>query len=482
MSDLFHLSNEQQEESYEYSLIHGTQLTESTSITSSPISSITTVAPNHPAMFNWQPTIESASVNQYYHNQAYFQDYHHQHQQQQHLWAVPQQHHMSYSRNYMPSFDSIRLYNEATSYFQQPPSTGIPRYHGNGTSSFNSTYTTAAPTGEQIFAYYPHLDNSLPSPSIQSISFDHQGPSSSSFPQDSHPPRYQPKTKKKKSTKYINTTTTGSTSPPSPNTTPIPSPIIGGSKRKRRASIATARKKKDIIPEKSKQRAATVDRNTTTEHNEDESERGGTVLKPQDGVIVRPKRGGKDNRTVDQMENELAFLRDECATITIMLNSLRNAFLADIPSSSSTVASAKKMASSTATINFMVEDLNTATCHLTPTTQICSSKAVHVDRRRRSKTLLQNPEMEREMRIAYDDLMLQVRQLEKKLEKLEGKSKRLKKDDRKKGQLSDQQQQQQQQPQQQPQQQQQQQQSNLEQGQKDKDPAPDDVHVDRKLI
>lgn len=37
--------------------------------------------------------------------------------------------------------------------------------------------------------------------------------------------------------------------------------------------------------------------------------------------------------------------------------------------------------------------------------------------------MAQNAEMEREMRFAYDDLMLQVRQLEKKVERLEGKSK-----------------------------------------------------------
>ncbi|KAG1080830.1 hypothetical protein G6F42_023190 [Rhizopus arrhizus] len=47
------------------------------------------------------------------------------------------------------------------------------------------------------------------------------------------------------------------------------------------------------------------------------------------------------------------------------------------------------------------------------------------DKRRRSKAMAQNAEMEREMRFAYDDLMLQVRQLEKKVERLEGKSKHM---------------------------------------------------------
>lgn len=81
--------------------------------------------------------------------------------------------------------------------------------------------------------------------------------------------------------------------------------------------------------------------------------------------------------TVDQMENELSFLNDDCATILIMLDSLRNAF----------------------------------------------STSNKMDDKRRPK----NQEMEREMRIAYDDLMLQVRQLERKVERLEEKSKTMNK-------------------------------------------------------
>jgi hypothetical protein len=401
MSDHFHLSNETQE-SYEYYL---RQLTESPSTTSSPISPITTTAPNHPAMFNWQPSIDPSSslMNPYYHD----------HFQNQPIWpAVPQhQQYLSHSTDHTPSVDSTQNYDQpVTSYFQQQPTSSIPTFN-------NSTYTTAAPIGEQVHAYHPHIDSNLPSPlAQQSSSFDQQGPSSSS-------PRYQPQTKKKKVTNHINSTdSTDSTSPPSPNTTPIPSPILSNTRRKRRASTTVARKKQDSTPEKSKQRASVVDR---IEQDQDEQLEGAIIDQPEDS---EPKR--KNNRSVDQMDNELAFLRDELATITIMLDSLRNAFLADLPtaSSSTTVASAKRIASSTATINFMVEKFGSSSSTTTSApTQTNSSTTNKADKRRRSKTLAQNPEMEREMRIAYDDLMIQVRQLEKKVERLEGICKRMKK-------------------------------------------------------
>ncbi|KAG0172772.1 hypothetical protein DFQ28_002933 [Apophysomyces sp. BC1034] len=91
------------------------------------------------------------------------------------------------------------------------------------------------------------------------------------------------------------------------------------------------------------------------------------------GKTGPPKR----QRSLEGLETELAFLRDESATIGIMLHSLRNAFQANAP--------------------MMRISKKPVTSH--------------------------KQEVDREMRTAYDDLMLQVRQLEKKVEKLESKIK-----------------------------------------------------------
>ncbi|KAF7727028.1 hypothetical protein EC973_008075 [Apophysomyces ossiformis] len=94
---------------------------------------------------------------------------------------------------------------------------------------------------------------------------------------------------------------------------------------------------------------------------------------------VTSRKGGqpKRRRSLEGLETELAFLRDESATIGIMLHSLRNAFQANAP-------------------------------------MMCKSKKVVTSHKE---------DVDREMRTAYDDLMLQVKQLEKKVEKLESKIK-----------------------------------------------------------
>jgi hypothetical protein len=106
---------------------------------------------------------------------------------------------------------------------------------------------------------------------------------------------------------------------------------------------------------------------------------------------LQPKKIKTDNSplqveaspTVGQLETELAFLNDDCSTIMMMLDSLRNAF--------STGPSL--VVNGMATLDFSKDD------------------------KKRAKA--RNPEMERELRSGYDDLMIQVRQLEKKVERLE---------------------------------------------------------------
>ncbi|KAI8371050.1 hypothetical protein BD560DRAFT_108016 [Blakeslea trispora] len=123
-------------------------------------------------------------------------------------------------------------------------------------------------------------------------------------------------------------------------------------------------------------------------------------------VARREDRPIKDNRfTVTQIENELAFLEDECTTILINLDSLRNAFHAKAPSVSASYIADK----------------------LTTTASFASDKNWNttdgLNTKKDARLLAQDPEIEREMRIAYDDLMLQVRQVEKKVELLEAQSK-----------------------------------------------------------
>ncbi|KAI9480347.1 MAG: hypothetical protein EXX96DRAFT_562247 [Benjaminiella poitrasii] len=133
------------------------------------------------------------------------------------------------------------------------------------------------------------------------------------------------------------------------------------------------------------------------------------------------------NQTVDQLDNELDFLRDECTTILIMLNSLRNAFSADISSTSvHSSRSTGSFSSMTNTINFMMESDGALLeqQQLQYNRNVCQSSSINNGTNNWGQSAT-NFEMERELRIAYDDLTLQVRQLEKKLDRLENKGRNL---------------------------------------------------------
>ncbi|OBZ84736.1 hypothetical protein A0J61_07215 [Choanephora cucurbitarum] len=155
------------------------------------------------------------------------------------------------------------------------------------------------------------------------------------------------------------------------------------------------RRKANIYSSKSKENdAATIQ---STEH-------GGSTQQ----TTRREARSTKSEAsTVNQIENELAFLKDECATILINLDSLRNAFHADAPSIPTSYTSNSSMA----TINFVLDKK--------------SNNNDELNIKKKARLLVQNPEIEREIRIAYDDLMIQVRQVEKKVELLEAKSKKI---------------------------------------------------------
>ncbi|RCH84561.1 hypothetical protein CU098_005394 [Rhizopus stolonifer] len=187
------------------------------------------------------------------------------------------------------------------------------------------------------------------------------------------------------------------TSPPSPKTTPLPSPeLLNTSKRKRKNSIMSC-KQKEGVRRDNPDLGNAKDRNTKTIHF------------AKDGADIATRREDRfvksNTQTVDQLENELAFLRDECATILINLGSLRNAFLAQSPPSASTSTNNRQPLMTT--LSFTPEE------------------GKEENTKKKQKSIAQNPEMEREMRIAYDDLMLQVRQVEKKIETLEAKSKEI---------------------------------------------------------
>ncbi|KAI8883485.1 hypothetical protein K501DRAFT_142155, partial [Backusella circina FSU 941] len=95
-----------------------------------------------------------------------------------------------------------------------------------------------------------------------------------------------------------------------------------------------------------------------------------------------------DANTLGKLVDELSFLNDECATILMMLDSLRNAYLANGP-------------------------------HQAASSPSIQDSHIIEGQQRGSNSFVQNRDIEKEMRIAYDDLMLQVRQVEKKINKVE---------------------------------------------------------------
>lgn len=176
----------------------------------------------------------------------------------------------------------------------------------------------------------------------------------------------------------------------SPNLTPIPSPTETTGKRKRDKQVEGTTKR-------SKGNSAT-------------EEEGGTTT-----ITTRTRLKG-NLKVVDHLERELSYLGGDIATILILLDSLRNAFLADMPPTSSTERPPPTLPS--------ISSFDSKSpSHVTRQEIVKTTLPVVVDTRRLSRIIAQNPEMEREIRIAYDELCQQTRLLEKKVESLEVKSK-----------------------------------------------------------
>lgn len=115
---------------------------------------------------------------------------------------------------------------------------------------------------------------------------------------------------------------------------------------------------------------------------------------------------------VEQLQEEISFLSDEITTILIVLDSLRNAFLTDNTSTATPSLNNRPMLK---TLNFTKDDrisLNQTT-YITGIDSNIKGKALDI---------VDNPEVEKEIRIAYDDIVMQVKQLERKIDTLEKKS------------------------------------------------------------
>lgn len=202
----------------------------------------------------------------------------------------------------------------------------------------------------------------------------------------------------------------------SPNTTPLSSPVLSCTRKRKRVGKATVtctnsslgQLGNSVVCANENERG--VKRTKQDDEEEDEGVDGGTK---QVGV-----QGSSSRKTVDQLERELDFLGDDCDTILMMLHSLRNAFLADIPASR--LKSASKGTPLTSTFDSKEKNHIDQVAYAK---KLTNQVPTMINTRRRSKIIAQNPEMEREIRTAYDDLMIQVRQVEKKVDALEGKRK-----------------------------------------------------------
>ncbi|GAA5805053.1 hypothetical protein EDC94DRAFT_613102 [Helicostylum pulchrum] len=195
----------------------------------------------------------------------------------------------------------------------------------------------------------------------------------------------------------------------SPNTTPLSSPVLSCTKKRKRVGKATATCTNSSLGQLGN---SVVDA--------DEDERGVKRTNQEEGVDGGTKEVGVQGsrKTVDQLERELDFLGDDCDTILMMLDSLRNAFLADIPASQ--LKSTSKGIPLTSTFDSKEKNHIDQVAYAK---NLTNQVPTIINTRRRSKIIAQNPEMEREIRTAYDDLMIQVRQVEKKVDALEGKRK-----------------------------------------------------------
>ncbi|KAK4510177.1 uncharacterized protein ATC70_006349 [Mucor velutinosus] len=417
MSDNYHLSSNENQHPHthpqEFHPVLAQPSTESPSTIASPISPMTTIVHYNQ---NWPSIGQAIDQRHYYYdmNQHPQQRY----QLQDQYWSNAYQPDPSYFRFNHPQSQQQHFQQYYTeSAYAPPPPPPPPHHHHHyqyqSASSVPTFYTTQHPMGNSFNAPMSNIESTFSGPSspLAAPSIDRTQPIQHIMKEKSRQPQKH---------------TERSTTSPSPSEAPIPSPIISG-KRKRRGSTATTSQCQR------KKRSQTDTKDTSKEegvsHDEDDGGSGAIITTTTTTTTTRRVDATKDphsNQTVDQLENELAFLRDECATILIMLDSLRNAFLADVPSRATSTPAAKSNSSS-ATINFMVQNFGALSSSSTSPMQYhvdTSSVANNNgDKRRRSKAMAHNAEMEREMRFAYDDLMLQVRQLEKKVERLEGKSK-----------------------------------------------------------
>ncbi|KAI8877291.1 hypothetical protein K501DRAFT_288480 [Backusella circina FSU 941] len=177
--------------------------------------------------------------------------------------------------------------------------------------------------------------------------------------------------------------TGNSVSPHSNVVTPLPSPILYHQKEKTLTEVTVVgvgggRDIKKLEYKKIKEEHL---EESTRDINEQQSlSRSQSPLSQRSQSPSQPQQVQQQQRSVKSIETQISFLKDECATILMMLGSLRTAFLAD-------------------ETNKQQEQEN-------------------VNNKKKDRKLA----MEREMRIAYDDLMLQVRQLERKVERLEERS------------------------------------------------------------
>ncbi|CEP10581.1 hypothetical protein [Parasitella parasitica] len=391
MSDNNHLLPNENQHSQDFYTLVNQCTADSPSTTASPISPMTTIIQQNQSWPSSSQAIDQQQ--QYYHDMNQHPLPHpHPHQQQQHqlqdqYWTNTFQQGSSYPSMNQPQQQQFHGYY--SEYFNPQIPTTEPGFYA--TQLPNDSFNAPMPIGRgSQFPLCSYSSAITPSSMIQHQSEDDI----------------------KKVPNHDNET---STSVPSPSETPFPSPVISGKRQRRQSTTDMAvlkqqkKRPQNDIKDTSKDEAA-----LPTTNNEGNGESGTTSRRIDT----------QSNPTVDQLENELAFLRDECATILIMLDSLRNAFLADIPSTGVSLSMVNSNSISS-TINFMVQDIRTLSPVSTTAIQhVHKSPATSsVDKRRKSKTIAPNPEREREMRIAYDDLMLQVRQLEKKVERLEGKSK-----------------------------------------------------------
>lgn len=381
MNDNYHSLGEQ--ESHEYFMLH--QSTSSPISTSSSSSPMTNIIQNSSIGSNWQSTAFPFDpvVSQY--------DNEHSHlQQRQFPWALthPQQHQeiifQQHNRQYQLQLQQQLQYQQQHEIWRSHLDMQNSAIYQNNQPQTRLFQFPTLPT-EDVH-YFPHQQPNIPHIPIDTRNIPIDNPSIPNMPTTFSPLQktfiIDTANNKKKRPQTLEST--------SPNVTPLPSPVLPSSSKRKRVTRNMLLEKDDVD-----------ERGEKRKKNEEE------------GVRVEFKGNLK---AVDQLERELEFLGDECATILIMLDSLRNAFLADIPTSSLQQKPAP-MLPSISTFDSRKEN------HIPYTTNITNHVPPVVDTRRPSKIIAQNPEMEREMRTAYDDLWLQTRQLEKKVEVLEVKSK-----------------------------------------------------------